>query len=626
MNKYYASFFVLLFALSAGEDSHTRITIEPHMGDYSVAVTQTYTLTQEGLTQFELLTVSLAYADLHIFDERGNLDYEIGDNIIIGRNIYRKITVFFREPVKPDYTFTVKYWFLTYATGKPVTGKYLYSIVNVTDSTTVDFHIPLTEITATGRASPSPTVEEGEDSTIFSYQLSEDTTIILTYELKEGIDYTDTETETFSQEGYTFEVTYPKKAEILRDNVEFFIEAAFPVYLQVTGVPLRFDTIGITLDKEEHTWAAAEYTGEGKIRVLINNTASYPFQFFAHELTHSYIGDFPRYLEEGMADYFEGIVNRSFAPPAPENYIFNEEAFYETYERQFNETVDITTSRYGLGLTDHQEALIYARYSKGTHVIYEIAAVCGHETVQEMLEILTEKRDCQLNQMLYELSEGEQVYQILRGYNFDVVPPFAYPAEELLQEVSGQSWWGGVLCSLFRFKEKIREAAPEDISGIRADIETAGKIASQTVLIVDGVVLVVFLFVGVITFRKVYQLKKENPKILYYSYVVPVAVACILFGYFLYEFLFHGHKFMWIFKNILAPWGLGIVLGAALTLLVVWYCPEKGKAKFTADVVWSASFFAVLVAAVYFLEFHGILLALGYVVSLVGLFVMRRRE
>jgi hypothetical protein len=78
MNKYVPlSFFVLFLFLpvTAGEDSLTTITIEPRIGENSLMVTQTYQISQEGLTTFEVLTISLSYADLHIFDETGAETY-----------------------------------------------------------------------------------------------------------------------------------------------------------------------------------------------------------------------------------------------------------------------------------------------------------------------------------------------------------------------------------------------------------------------------------------------------------------------------------------------------------------------------------------------------------------------
>ncbi len=627
MNRYVIPFFFVLLLLTsttAQKGSVTTFTIEPHIGEHSVSVTQTYTL-PEGLTQFEILTVSLSYADLHIFDDRGDLEYEVGDNIIIGRNIYRKITVFFREPTESHYTFTVTYWFPTFATGKPITGKYVFRIVNLTDSTVFNVVIPLSGITHTSRASPDPVVQEKSDSTTFSYEFSEDTTIILTYELEEGIDYTDTEIETISCQGYTFEVTYPRKAEIFLEDIQAFVDSAFPLYLVETGTSLRFDHIDIALDKEEDTWAAAEYRGNGKIRVLINNTVSYPSQFLAHELTHSYIGDFPRYLEEGMANYFEGRTVSHFALEVPENYIPNRELFFQTYERQFGERVDVTKSRYGLGLTDHQEALIYAKYSKGTHIIYEIAHSCGHETVQEMLKILKEQRDCNVNALLYQLSQGDVVFGILKEYGFDVVPPYAYPTEEVLEEVKEQSWWSYVLCYGSGFKSKVRAASPEDVVGIKQEIERTGEIASKTLLLADGVVVVLLLFAGVFTVRRVNGKRKENPEIVYYGYFIPVAIASIVFSYFLYEFLLNGYKFRWISKNLLIPWGLGIFCGV-LVIFVLWrWVPAEGRKKHTVDVVWSVIFFVLLVGVILFFMLQELMLVLGYVISLIGLFIVKRR-
>lgn len=626
MKKYLASFFVLLLLLPAagGKGSQTVITIEPHIGKNAVAVTQTYTLTEEGLTRFELLTISLSYVDLRVYDAQGDLSYSVGENVIVGRNIYRKFTVFFREPISPPYTFTVSYWFPTTATGKPVTGRYLYRIVNVTDTTTVILNIPLTGITETSRASPTPVREEKEDSTTFTYNLSEDTTITLPYETKEGLDYTNMKTETFYYRDYAFVVTYPEKAEVFLEDIKFFVYSVFPLFLEETKIPLEPKKISIELGKEEDTWAGAEYQTGGKIRVFINNTATYPSEFLIHELIHAHIGDFSRYLEEGMATYFEGKIASSYYPPAPESYIPNREAFFQTYERQFGERVDITPSRYGLALTEHQEALIYAKYSKGTSVIYEIARECEHKTVQEMLRTLKEQSTCDLNCLIYQLSNGSEVYRILKKYGFDVVPPYAYPAEKRLKEVSHQSWWSRVLCTLHGFKGTIRAAGPGDVKKITEEIQHVGDTAQKTFLVANGAVFGLVLFFCIIAARKMYQIKRENTKKLYYIYLLPVATALIVFSYFLYEFLFNGYKFKWIFQNVLTPWGFGVLLGTMLVYSLVKVVPENKKVA--VEVVWSAFFFGLLVMTAQVYIIRVLLITMGYVVSLAVLFVMRRAE
>lgn len=616
---------VVLFFAAADDNSVTTITITPHIGKYSTSVTHLYHLTQKGITEFEVLTLSLSFANLRIVDEKGDLTYKIGSPRIIGKNAYQTITVFFREPLPGDYTFTVSYWFLTTATGKPLTGKYTLSVVNATDSTIVMVDIPLTKIVETSRSSPVPQREEKENSTVFSYHISEDTTIILTYEPQEGIDYTDTETKTFSQKEYTFTVTYPKQADTFLDDITTFIDTGFLIFLEETNTPLQFNNIEISLEKEEYTWAAAEYRGKGKIGILLNNTASYPSSFLAHELTHSYIGSFPRYLEEGIATYFESRTNHRTAPPIPEEYIFSKESFFETYERQFNEIVDITGARYGLAVTDQHEALIYAKYSKGTHIIREIASVCGHETVQEMLGILVEDQDCSVNQLLSLLSDGDPVYTILKKYGFDVVPPYAYSAESLFNEVSQQSWWSHTLCYLFRFRSKIRTASPEEIITIKADIERTGEIAAKTVFLVDGVVLVVFLTLGWVAVKKVNNIRNKNPDIINYCYFIPVAVVSVGFCYILYEFLFNGYKLRWIAVNVLVPWGFGVLAGIIVVLMMEELIPEKYKRKYI-DAGWSISFFAVLAAAVYWFTFLGVIVVSGYVLSLVGLYMIKRTQ
>ncbi|MGD2246818.1 MAG: hypothetical protein PVF58_00310 [Candidatus Methanofastidiosia archaeon] len=604
--------------------SHTTITLQPDIGENIMYVTQEYTLTEPGLTTIEIITVSLSYADLTIYDKKNTLDYTIRDNIIIGKRMYRTITIFFKEPLSSEYTFTVHYWYPTTATGKPLTGKYQYTILNITDTTTLQFDIPLTNITLTSRSHPTPSVTRKEDSTIFSYTFSEDTTIVLAYEPTTGIDYSNTKTATFSQNGYTFDVTYPAQADIFLEDIQFFIESVFPVYLEKTGTPLRFDSVSIVLDKEEDTWAAAEYKGNGNIRVLVNNSASYPSQFLAHELTHSYIGDFSRYLEEGIANYFERQANNPFFPSPPDNYIPNTLPFFAVYENQFNETVDITYQRYGLGITERHEALIYAKYSKGTNAIYEIAHTCGHETVQEMLAILKDNRDCDPNFLIYELTQGDTVYAILKKYGFDIVPPHAYPAERALNTLCTQSWWGYILCVASRFKSKIRETPVEDIPELTEAIEKRGKFASETTLLANILLFGVCLVAGITIARKVYNAGKRDSKVLVYFYLIPVVVGLVFFSYFLYEFLFNGYKLRWILKNVVLPWGWGIMAGVVIIVMVE-EVVARVNIKGSIETVWALLFFVLGIGGTYFLGLWGVLLALGYVVSLAVLFTMRRK-
>ncbi|MGD2072311.1 MAG: hypothetical protein PVG65_02345, partial [Candidatus Thorarchaeota archaeon] len=569
MRKYFLLAIILFLFVPpmGGERSVTRYEIEPHIGTKTISVTQTYQLTEEGLTSFDALTLSLSYADLQIFDELGTLVYDVGENVIIGKNIYRTLRVYFREPLSAPYSFTISYWYPTTATGKPLTGKYVFNMVNLTDSTELFLSVPLTHIKPTSRSSPEPIIEYHENATIFSYRISEDTRITLSYGPQEEIDYGDVQTKTYPFETYSFQVTYPRKADIFLEDIEYFIDCMFPIYLMETQIALRYDTIEIALDKEENTWAAAEYLGGGRIRVLINNSASYPSTFLAHELTHSHIGDFPRYLEEGMANYFEGSVARKFSLQRPESYIPNRESYFETFERQYNTAVDITEDRYGMGLTDHQEALIYAKYSKGTYCIYEIASNCGHETVQEMLTILSEQRNCSLNSVIAQISEGNRVYQIMKRYGFDVVPPHAYPAQELLEEVQNQSWWGYVLCTLAGYESRIREGEPKDIPSIITQIETMKVRASQTVWVVNGFFFVMIIGGGFICCKKISRTVKKNPQRIYYFYLIPMLIALLIFSYFLYEFLFHGHKARWIMENVLSLWTMGIISGSTIILL-----------------------------------------------------------
>lgn len=615
----------LLLPITGSEESFTVYEIEPHIGSGTVSVTQTYYLTQEGLTEFEALTISLSYADLRVFDDRGALDYEVGENVIIGRHLYRVLRVRFREPISSPYSFTISYWYPTPATGKPLTGKYVYNIINLTDSTELVLTVPLTRIKAASRSSPEPHVEYGEDTTVFSYHYSTDTQITLSYVPEEEIDYEDTQTKIVPFQDYSFEITYPGKADIFLEDVESFIETMFPVYLSETTIPLRYTTIKISLDEEKDTWAAAEYLGGGRIRVLINNTASYPSSFFAHELTHSHIGDFPRYLEEGIANYFEGRVSRQFTPPIPESYIPNTEAFFETFERQFDTIVDITEDRYGLGLTDHQEALIYAKYSKGTYCIYEIASVCGGGTVQEMLRILSENPNCSLNYVIANLTEGDQVYEILERYGFDVVPPHVYPAEELLEEVRNQSWWAYLLCSISGYESRISEADPQDIQLIRTDLEGTGRIASQTLWVMNGFLLVIGGAGGLVFCKKIYRTTKTNPRVVPYFYLVPILVALFIFGYFLYEFLFHGQKARWILENVLLLWGMGFLSGSAIIVSST-IVLSKRENPYLIEAVWSGVFFAIVASTAYFSMRKSTLLGLGYILSLLILFIIRRRH
>lgn len=632
--KYVPFVCVLLLLLSAepaptsppescpGPGSQTVITIEPHIGENTISVTQTYTLTQEGLLSFEILTIALSYADLHVFDKNGDLAYIPGRNVIVGKNVYRILMIPFFEPIPSPYTFTVTYWFPTFATGKPVTGKYTYSIVSITDSTTLNIVVPLPGMRETSASSPAPSREAREDSTVFSYHFTEDTTISLTYEPEKGIDYEDTATATFTYSPYTFTVIYPKEAEALLDDIESFVKQRFPAFLEETGYD--YGDITIELTKEEDTWAAAEYRGSMHVRILINNGASYPSYYITHELVHSRIGRFPRYLEEGIASYYEGKVNSLCAPPLSENYVSNREAFYQTYERQFDTVVDIAQDRYGLALTDHQQALIYAKYSKGAAVIYEIAKACGSQTLKEMLFVFSERGECDINCMIYHLSQGNTVYEILKKYGFDVVPPYAYPAERLLNDVESQSWWSHFLCSVYGFKQAIRTAGPEEIGEVEKRIQETGKIAEKTFLLAEGALLTLVFLFAFVTIKKGYHLKKKNPRVVYYVYMIPVVVSFVLFAYLLYQFLMNGSTSPWIAKNILVPWGCGLLEGAAILLLAGELEAKRGM-KYITEVVWSLLFFVLLIVAVQAAMLLLLFAALGYTASLAVLFAMRRR-
>ena len=285
--------------------------------------------------------------------------------------------------------------------------------------------------------------------------------------------------------------------------------------------------------------------------------------------------------------------------------------------------MDITSTKYGLGLTDHQEALIYAKYSKGTYLVYEIAYVCGHETMQEMLRILQE--DTSVNKLLYRLTEGDTVYQILRKYGFDVVPPYAYPAEEQLETVRDQSWWARVLCFGYQFEEKVRTATPQEIPHIKKAIGNTGEIASKTLIIADATVLVIVFLLSSFAFKKIHRMGKENPKLVYYGYIVPVVASLSFFGFLLYQFLFNGYKFWWIVKNILSPWGVGFISGMIIIILLVKYLSREGWMKYAVDLVWVVWLFPVVAVGLYLFSLSEIV-GLGYIMSLIVLFAARRRE
>ncbi|MBU7038547.1 MAG: hypothetical protein HXS52_11505 [Theionarchaea archaeon] len=628
MKRWIIPFFVLLLLTpGATQDaSHTLIIIEPSIGEDRINVTQEYTLTTSGLAEFEILTLALSYGGLRVFDDEKELDYELRENIIVGKNIYRKINVVFPHPIIAPYHFTAEYWFITSGTGKPVTGKYLYNIVNLTDTTSVRISVPLTGITATSRASPTPEITRMEDRTIFSFELDKDASVILPYELQEGIDYEDTASRIFSYEDYSFEVTYPRKAEVFTEDIEKFVKVTFPIFLDETATPPEYHHFEISLGKEEDTWAAAEYVGLGRINVLINNTSSYPSEFLTHELIHSYIGDFPRYLEEGMASYFQNEVVIRLAPPLPEGFIPNQESYFQTYERQYGEMTDVTSTRYGLGLTDKQEALIYAKYNKGMYVIYEIDRTCGHETVQQMLQILARERDSSLDYVVNALDKGEDVYAILKTYGFQLVPPHAYSAKLLLTEVEQESWWSLFLCYGSGFRSDLTTAPPEDVPEIMREIENVRDLASQTAALVTGIMAGVVGWGIVTCATKIRSLKKNNPRTVYYLYFVPVIGSFIGFGYLLYELLLIGYKLRWILLGVCGPWILGLLSGVII-LVAAFFLLERliVNSGVVIDIIWGTFFFVLTLMALYFLLLQGVLFGLGYVASLVAVVFLKRQ-
>ncbi|MFQ5892375.1 MAG: hypothetical protein ACE5HW_06240, partial [Candidatus Methanofastidiosia archaeon] len=310
--------------MTSEENYHSEvlITIIPHIGESYEEVFQEYTLkglSGSNLSNFKTYVIYTNLLNLRVFDDAGNLEFDFGEPILFGVRRYISLNIHLRENMGEEYKFTVSYLRRTYATGTVLTGEYWFYVKKDTDKLQVRYIIPLTGIVLKGNYSPEPKVFEKENETHFLFDIGgEDVTkITLEYGPKEEIDYADIEqiTEKLTVKGveYTFNLKYPSDAQILGEDLKFFVKEMFPVLIEETNVHFPNPIFSISLiEKGSVEWAAAHNMGHGRVEVFISDPHAYPSIYLTHELVHSYLSGIPLFLNEGLADYFEGRVLAHF--------------------------------------------------------------------------------------------------------------------------------------------------------------------------------------------------------------------------------------------------------------------------------------------------------------------------
>ncbi|MFQ6087949.1 MAG: hypothetical protein ACE5K0_03490 [Candidatus Methanofastidiosia archaeon] len=550
--------------------SKATITIMPHIGEDYISVKHVYEFEGEGISEFEVLTKALSYYNLRVYDSQGELSFEVGEIFLIGKERFRRILVHFRKPLSENYHFTLEYDYQTFQTGKPLVGKLRYNLKSTTDEIAVEYVIPLRNIELTSESQPEPfEVLKGENTRV-SYKLTKDTKIILAYEPENGINYSErkrvSEKVFFDGEEYTFKVSYPKGLEVLAEDIIFFVQEKFPIFLEEIGIKPKYQKFEIHLTKEENSWAAARYYGRGVIEIYVNNTAAMPSHYLAHELTHSYLKDVPTFFEEGIAEYFEWRVESKFKKQIEGSYIPSSEWYFETYERQYSEFVDIRGDNYGFAFTEKQEALIYSKYDKASHLVFEIAERASHSTIKEMVFLITEGKD--FEEMLYSLSQREKVLEIMRSetYLFKLPSPESYEVKLLLLEVKEDSWWSKTLLKLRNFNSRLLS---EDPKALRLEILEMREFAARTYLFAN----LLLLFVAFISLYFIYKgksrISNSMKTLIYLSpafYLVIPLIAFISFLFLLYQLAINGAKPRFLSEEIILPF-LGALTVSSFMML-----------------------------------------------------------
>ncbi|MFQ5892224.1 MAG: hypothetical protein ACE5HW_05475, partial [Candidatus Methanofastidiosia archaeon] len=203
--------------------------------------------------------------------------------------------------------------------------------------------------------------------------------------------------------------------------------------------------------------------------------------------------------------------------------------------------------------TEKQEALIYSKYDKATHLVFEIAKRASHDTIKEMIFLITEGKD--FEEMLYSLSQRERVLEIMRSetYLFKLPSPESYEVKLLLLEVKEDSWWSKTLLKLRNFNSRLLS---EDPKALRLEILEMREFAARTYLFAN----LLLLFVAFISLYFIYKgksrISNSMKTLIYLSpafYLVIPLIAFISFLFLLYQLAINGAKPRFLSEEIILP-------------------------------------------------------------------------
>lgn len=515
------SIFIVILLLPRGyaqNSTYSETIITPHIGEGWETIKMKFIVEGESFTAY---LVDDALYNLKVRDAQGDLTYEFGQPVLFGKRPYVPMTVRLRGGRSE---FEISYDRETTATGTKISGEYWYYLKKTTDVAIVEYHLPLDNIEIRNDTDPAPNNITYGNPAIVTYRITKGDVVKITtqYMRRGGIDYKKTKTTeervTVHEKEYTFILTYPADAEVLAEDVRFFVRSIVPTLIEETGYPLRQSTFHITLkEKGEMEWAAAVNRGGGTIEYFIETPHSYPSTILPHELIHSYIEGVPTFVNEGLANYFEGKVLSHYAPTMGYPSYYPPEWYWQIYERQYKEFVDIKTD-YGESGTDKLESLISAKYDKGTYLIVLMERKAGKKTVREMLQIIAKRSEnthgpISLDYIISNLSENrETVYRILSDpmFGFDVSDPGKEETMHALQEMKNDSWWASLIAMLYDYEGKIKSARMDEMEKIRGEIERERVFAQKTLMGVDVIVIVFLIGGGILSVSAFRTMGRRN--------------------------------------------------------------------------------------------------------------------
>jgi hypothetical protein len=501
-----ALIIISLFPYSlAQNETYSETIITPHIGEGWESTRMRVIVSGE---QFTTYLVADALFNLAVRDTQGSLRYEFGLPVLFGKRRYVPLTITLRGGRNEV---EISYDRETMATGTTVSGEYWYYLKRTTDVAVVEYRIPLDNIEVKRDTSPVPDAISYGNPTVVTYRIREGDIVKLTtrYVRKGGIDYKKTRTSEekilVGGETYTFTLTYPENVEALADDVRFFIKEMVPKIIEETGYPLTHKSFHITLkERGELDWAAAVNRGGGVMEFYIETPHGYPSVTLPHEIIHSYIQGVPTFINEGLANYFEWKVVAGFTRTLGVPSYAPQEWYWQTYERQYKEFVDIRTD-YGESGNDKLESLISSKYDKGTYLITLIAQKAGEDTVREILQIIAKRQQSSsgpisLDYLVLNLSKkGEEVSEILRDprFGFQVTEPGKAEVLHLVTLMKNDSWWSSLIALAYDYEGKVKAARVGNLEELKGEIEEKREFARSTLHPIN-ISLILFSIAGII--------------------------------------------------------------------------------------------------------------------------------